>query len=128
MSALFIGRGDFHLGTVRTDAEGNVVRRTDAKWEPNDEGGCIAICDMDPEKMEPVGEAEVFGDWDAAHYLEAVLKKLGAGRPVNIPDFRSILRTAMNDREDKNFFCDYCSKCGYSCQDCIVTEWKEEEN
>ena len=26
MSTLFIGRGDFHLGTVRTDAEGNVVR------------------------------------------------------------------------------------------------------
>ena len=65
MSVFFIGRGDCRLGTVRRDAAGNVVEKTDAKWEPNDEGGCVAICAMDPDKMEPVGAAEVFGDWDA---------------------------------------------------------------
>ena len=127
MSALFIGRGDCHLGTARTDADGNVVEQTGAKWEPNDKGGCIAICDMDPDKMETVGAAAVFGDWDAARYLKAVLEKLGPGRPVNIPDFRAILKKAMRDGNGKDFFCDYCEKYGYSCRDCIVTEWIEEE-
>ena len=59
MSALFIGRGDCRLGTVKKDAVGNVVEQTGAKWEPNAEGGCVAICDMDTDKMEPTGAAEV---------------------------------------------------------------------
>lgn len=92
MGALFIGRGDCRLGLTRTDAAGNVVEKTGAKWEPNADGGCVAICEMDTDKMELVGAAEVFGDWDAAHYLARVLEKLGSGRPVNVPDFRSILK------------------------------------
>ncbi len=99
MGALFIGRGDCRLGTTKRDKAGNVVEQTGAKWEPNAEGGCVAICDMDPDKMEPVGAAEVFGDWDAAHFLARVLDKLGPGRPTNIPDFRDILKKAMADGE-----------------------------
>lgn len=127
MSALFIGRGDCHLGRTRRDAAGNVVEHTGAKWEPNPEGGCVAICAMDPDKMEPVGAAEVFGDWDAAHYLAAVLEKLEPGRPVNIPDFRAILQKAMENGQGKNYFCDFCDQFGYSCRDCIVEEWMEDE-
>lgn len=125
MSAIFIGRGDCHLGTTRTDKDGNVIEQTGAKWEPNPEGGCIAISDIDPEKMEPVGGAEVYGDWDAAHFLARVLEKLGPGRPVNVPDFRAILQKGATDGQGKDFFCDYCERYGYSCRDCIVTEWKE---
>lgn len=127
MSALFIGRGDCQLGRTKTDAAGNVIEQTGEKWEPNAEGGCVAICDMDPDKMETTGAAEVFGDWDAAHFLARVLEKLGPGRPVNVPDFRAILKAAMDDGADEDFFCDYCQRYGgYDCRDCIVTEWKEE--
>ena len=45
MSALFIGRGECRPGTVKKDAAGNVIEQTGAKWEPNAEGGCVAICD-----------------------------------------------------------------------------------
>ena len=125
MGAIFIGRGDCRLGMRRTDAEGNVVEQTGAKWEPNAEGGCVAICDMDTDKMEPTGTAEVFGDWDAAHFLARVLEKLGPGRPMNVPDFRGILKRAARDGADEDFFCEYCEQYGYSCRDCIVTAWKE---
>ena len=26
---------------------------------------------------------------------------------------------------DEDFFCEYCGQYGYTCRDCIVTEWKE---
>lgn len=126
MSAIFIGRGDCHLGTTRTDKDGKVVEQTGAKWEPNDEGGCVAICDLNPETMEPVGTTEVYGDWDAAHFLARVLEKLGPGRPANVPDFRAILKKATDDGCGENFFCEYCKQYGYSCRDCIVTEWKDD--
>lgn len=125
MSALFIGRGDCHLGRIRKDAEGNVVEQTGTKWEPNAEGGCIVICDMDQEKMETTGAAEVFGDWDAAHFLARVLEKLGTGRPANIPDLQAILKMAMDNGQGENYFCDFCERYGYSCRDCIVAEWME---
>ena len=126
MGAIFIGRGDCRLGRTRKDAAGNVVEQTGAKWEPNAEGGCIVICDMDPEKMETTGAAEVFGDWDAAHFLARVLEKLGPGRPANIPDFRAILAGYVDDTGERDIFCEYCDRRGCACQDCIVTEWMED--
>ncbi len=126
MSAVFIARGDYQPRRTRRDKNGNMVEQTRAKWELNAEGGCVAICDMDPDKMELVGAAEVYGDWDAAQFLSRVLEKLGPGRPTNIPNFRSILKKAMDDGSSEDFFCDYCEQCGYSCQDCIVTEWTDE--
>ena len=125
MSALFIDRGDCYLGLTRKDAAGNVVEQTGAKWEPSAAGGCVAICDMDQDKMETVGKAEIFGDWDAAHYLARVLEKLGMGRPVNVPNFRAILKKAMDDGQGKDYFCDFCERYGYSCRECIVAEWIE---
>lgn len=126
MSLLMIGRGDCHLGRTKTDVNGNVVEQSSAKWEPNDEGGCVAVCSVDPDKLEPTEAAEVFGDWDAAHYLKRVLEKLGPGRPANVPDFKAILERAMCDGVNEDFFCEYCQRYGYDCRDCIVTEWMEE--
>ena len=123
MGAIFIGRGDCHLGRTKKDAEGNVVEQTGARWEPNNVGGCVAICDMDPDKMEPTGPAEVFGDWDAAHFLPRVLEKLGPGRSQNVPDFQRILAQYIGETGEKDLFCDYCERQGYDCRDCIVTEW-----
>ena len=79
MSAIFIARGDCHLGTVRRDADGNAVEHCPAKIETSYEGGCIAICDMDPEKMELVGAAEVYGDWQAATFWRGCWKNWGRG-------------------------------------------------
>ena len=126
MGALFIGRGDCQLGLTRKDAAGNAVEKTGAKWEPNADGGCVAICEMDPDKMEPVGAAEVYGDGGAAHYLARVLKKLGPGRTVNVPDFRSILKKSIDDGQGEDYFCDFCERHGYSCRKCIVEEWIED--
>ncbi len=126
MSVLLVARGDCRLGTVRRDADGKIVKKSDAKFETNAEGGCVAICELDPETRGPISAAEVFGDWDAAHFLARVLEKLGPGRPVNVPDFRDILKKAMADGSDDDFFCDYCQRSGYDCRDCIVTEWKED--
>jgi len=122
---VLIARGDCRLGATRRDKAGNVVEHTEAKFEPNTEGGCVAICELDAEKMEPVNATEVYGDWDAAHFLARVLKMLGPGRPVNIPDFRAILKEGMADGYGDGFYCDYCDRRGSSCRDCIVTEWKE---
>lgn len=126
MGSVFIGRGDCHLGRIKTDAEGNVVEKTSAKWEPNNVGVCVAICDMDPDKMEPTGPAEVFGDWDAAHFLPRVLEKLGPGRSPNVPNFRAILKMAMDNGQGKFYFCDFCERFGNACRNCIVTEWLED--
>lgn len=126
MGAIFIGRGDCHLGRTRTDAEGNVVEKSEAHWEQNDKGGCVAICDMDPDKMETVGPAEIFGDWDAAHFLPRVLEKLGPGRALNVPDFKAILKKAMDNGQGKFYFCDFCER--RDCQNCIVEEWLEDED
>ena len=49
MSVLLVARGDCRLGTVRRDADGKIVKKSDAKFETNAEGGCVAICELDPE-------------------------------------------------------------------------------
>ena len=127
MSVLLVARGDCRLGTVRRDTDGKIVEKSDAKFETNAEGGCVAICELDPETMEPITASEVYGDYQAAHYLARVLEKLGPVRPVNIPDFRDILKKAMADGSDDDFFCNYCQRYGgYDCRDCIVMEWKED--
>ncbi len=107
------------------DAAGNVIEKSEAKWEPNPEGGSVAICDIDPDTMQPVGDAEVYGDWDAANYLKRVLEKLEPSRAVNLPDFQKIIQAQKDDGLD---FCHYCDKFGcFVCQDCIVHEWKDDE-
>ncbi len=121
--AFFVGRGDCTLGRITRDADGNLIEKSSTKWEPNPEGGSVAICDVDPDTMQPVGAAEVYGDWDAANYLRRVLEKLEPSRDVNLPDFQGIIRRAQIDGVD---ICDYCGKYGFSCRDCIVSDWKGE--
>lgn len=122
MSLLIIGRGECTLGHTERDAAGNIVQKSAAKWEPDPEGASVAICRADPDTMEPVGAAEVFGDWDAAAYLSRVLALLGPGRPINIPDMDAIIKGAIQEGFNP---CDYCHRAEL-CRDCIVTEWKGE--
>lgn len=126
MGLIAIGVGTCTLGRRTVDKDGKVVSETQAKWEYDPEGGSVAIVTLNPETMEPEGAAEVFGDWDAAHYLAEILKRLGTRRPKNIPNFKAILKKAMSDGGGEDFFCDYCEGYGYSCRECIVTEWIED--
>lgn len=122
MSLLIIGRGKCTMGRTERDTAGNIAKKSAAKWEPDPEGGSVAICRADPDTMEPVGAAEVFGDWDAAAYLPRVLALLGPGRPINIPDMAAIIKGAIQEGFNP---CDHCHGIEL-CRDCIVTEWKGE--
>ena len=85
------------------------------------DGGSVAIWPMDPEKMEPSGPAEVYGDWDAAAYLRRVVELIHPNRQINIPDLEAMIRAAAKDGVD---ICTYCPD--YNCRGCIVNEWKED--
>lgn len=122
MGIIGIGVGEAKLGYTRTDTAGNVVEQTKAKWEPNPDGGSVAIWAINPETMEPDGQAaEVYGDWDAAAYLCRVVELIHPNRKINIPDLEAMVRAAAKDGAD---ICTYCPDC--RCRDCIVNEWKED--
>ena len=122
MSLFFMGRGDAILGRVERDASGKETKRINAHWEHNQEGGSVAIGTLDPETMQPIGPAAVFGDWDAAAYLARVLALLGPGRHINIPDMAAIIKGAIREGFEP---CEYCTARG-DCPDCVVTVWREE--
>lgn len=121
MSLLIIGRGECTLGHVELDASGKETKRINARWEHNPEGGSVAICKVDPDTMEPVGAAEVFGDWDAATYLSRVLALLGPGRHINVPDMAAIIKGTIREGFEP---CEYCTA-RRDCPDCVVNTWKE---
>lgn len=124
MSLLFLAKGTAYLGSARTDEHGNVISTSEPRFEPDPDGGSVAVGVLDPNTMEPTGPASLFGDWDAAGYLSRVMALLQPSRAVNIPDFRAILHAAKADGNE-DVFCQYCS--GLNCRDCIVREWKADE-
>ncbi len=121
MSLFVVGRGECTLGFTERDAAGNLVQKSAAKWEPSPDGGSVAIREVDPDPMEPMGAAEVFGDWDAAGYLPRIVELLGPGRPSNVPDMAAIIKSAVREGFDP---CEYCTTRGL-CRDCIMNTWKE---
>jgi len=124
MAIIMIGLGETRLGTIRRDKDGNEVK-TPARWTPDPKGGSVCVCLLNPETMEPEGDAEIYGDWDAAAYLKRVLELLKPTRRSNLPDIKSMIQAAYRDGFD---ICDYCCEQGkWYCQDCIVQEWKDEE-
>ena len=68
-----------------------------------------------------IGEAEVYGDWDAAAYLRRVVELIHPNRQINIPNLEAMIRAAAKDGVD---ICTYCPD--YNCRGCIVNEWKED--
>lgn len=119
-----IGLGETRSGAIRRDKNGNEVK-TPARWAPNPEGGSVCICRLNPETMEPEGDVEIYGDWDAAAYLKRVLELLEPTRQSNLPELKSMIRVANKDGCN---ICEYCyERGGRRCQDCIVQEWKDEE-
>lgn len=98
-----------------------MIKETPAQWEPDPAGGCVALWPINPETMKVDGAAEIYGDWDAAHYLARVVELIHPNRQINVPDLEAIIKSAAADGYD---ICDYCPDSGYSCRDCIVNEWK----
>ena len=122
MGTIAIYRGNMTLGRIRTDKAGGVIEKLPPKWEDHLAGACVALVPVNPETMEQEGAAEIFGDYDAAHYLARILELIHPNRQINIPNLKEIIRAAAIDGAD---LCDYCrDPC--SCRDCIVKEWKEE--
>lgn len=123
MSVIFLATGHTHLGMNKVDKDGNVTESTPAHFEFAPDGPCVAVGELDPKTMEVKDNPSIFGDWDAAGYLEEAMERLQPRRRANIPDFKAIIQRAyMEDGND--LVCDYCQ--GLNCRDCIVREWKEE--
>lgn len=120
MSVIFLAKGNCTMGILKEDP----TKSTPAQFTADEDGGCIAIGELDPETMQPKEPVtDLYGDWDAAGYLAKVLELMKPRRGVNIPDLKAIVQRAY--KEDGNdLICDYCQD--FKCRDCIVNEWKEE--
>lgn len=121
---IFLAKGTCKLGMTHKDKDGNVTQSTSAQFIFDGTGGSIAVGEMNPEtKTIDTDSVSIFGDWDAAGYLEEALKLLNPKRKVNIPDFKYIIQSII--RSDHIDICDNCHDY-YKCRDCIVRDWKEE--
>lgn len=126
---IYIGRGDVTMGSTITDRAGNVVKQLPARYEEKDDGACVVIGQINTETGKLGDVTSVYGDWQAAEYLGDVLSRMGKTRPINIPDFKAMVKRAEKDRVwgEGNIFCEKCRETGsMSCRFCIVNEWKEE--
>lgn len=124
MSMIFLAKGVCKLGVIQRDKDGNVASSTQAQFTFDDTGSSIAVGEMDPETKEINGElVYIFGDWDAAGYLEEALRLLKPRRRINIPNLRAIVQEAYEE-DGCDLLCDYCKS--VNCRDCIVREWREE--
>ena len=71
MCMIFLAKGVCHLVRTQRDKDGNIVESTPAEFIWNKDGGSIAIGHMDPKSKEIYEETvSIFGDWDAAGYIE----------------------------------------------------------
>lgn len=120
---IFIAKGVCHLGRVEKDKDGNVTEEIPPYFEEKPDGSSVVVGIINSETKEQEGDADIFGDWDAAQYLTKVLQLIAPKRPVNIPNFKEIVRNAYNDGTD---ICEHCSRDFIFCRDCIVEEWKNE--
>lgn len=126
MNVVFLAKGTCTLGMTKKDKDGNVASSTQAQFTFDDAGGSVAVGEMNPDTNEVDAETvSIFGDWDAAGYLEEALKLLNPKRKVNIPDFKYIIQSII--KHDGVDICDHCHAF-YKCSDCIIKDWKEESD
>lgn len=126
MGILFIGTGNTTLGHTTRDKDGNIVEQIPAKWEADPEGGSVALAAIDPETMQPVEGVSVYGNWDAASYLQHVLEILAPNREINIPDMKKLLRNVWKESHEPSGLCAFCEGKPSVCRDCILKEWQRE--
>lgn len=141
MSTIFMSVGAVTLGRVTKDKDGNVVSRKPPQFTEDPAGGCVIIGKAelaeggqdDDGILIQTGPVEVFGDYQAAEYLRRAVELLQPSRPINIPNFRAIVREAVRQGVD---ICECCRPLENqrdgeirhtpACADCIVREWMEE--
>ena len=111
-TAVLIARGTCTLGRVTTDADGNEVSRTPAKFVMDEEGSCFAVCPVevnevndDIDSVTQIGDASVVAVFDTDMLLTNVMEKLGI-RQRNTPDLAK-LRKKLYKEADVDL-CDYC--------------------
>lgn len=124
MSIVFLAKGHAHLGMNKMDNNGNIVESVPARFEFAPDGPCVAVGELDPETMEAKGDADIYGDWDAAGYLAKAMELLKPSRKLNIPDFKAIVKSLWE--EDHIDLCDHCRDF-HDCSACIVNTWKAED-
>ena len=120
---IFLAKGTAKMGMCTRDGDGNIVTQTPATFTVEDTGSCIAVGTIDTEThqiKEPV--SAIYGDWDAAGYLGAILQMINPSRTLNIPDFKSLIIEAFNNGFD---ICEHCDP-AYFCRECVVAQWKAE--
>lgn len=121
---LFVTKGNAYFGEKKVDADGNIIKETPAHFDTDENGCCVAIGQFDEDTTElKINVQGLYGDWDAAGYLGAILEMLKPQRQVNLPDFKAIFKTALENGEN---LCKYCQKGFGGCRDCIVNQWTEE--
>lgn len=121
MSMIFLTTGNYTLGCTTRDKDSNIIKQTQPKFEPDDKGGCVIVGKLNPDTMEQIGSADIFGNYNATAYLKKALDLLSPNRAVDVPNFKEMYLNAFLDGQD---FCDYCQDC--QCNNCIIAEWKEE--
>lgn len=111
-TAVLIARGTCTLGRVTTDADGNEVSRTPAKFVMDEEGSCFAVCPVevnevndDIDSVTQIGDASVTAVFDTDMLLTNVMEQLGI-RQRNTPDLAK-LRKKLYKEADVDL-CDYC--------------------
>lgn len=120
---IFIAKGNAYIGQIKRDQDGNITEQIPPRFEETPDGSCVAVGIINSETNEQEGAAEIFGDWQAAQFLAKTLEYIAPKRPVNLPDFKEIVRRAYDDGTD---ICEYCGLDFSRCRDCIVEEWKNE--
>ena len=123
MSLIFLATGRATMGINKRDKDGNIIEKVPARFEFENGGPCVAVGELDPETMQVKGDVDLFGDWQAAEYLEEAMKKLKPRRPVNIPDFKALIQEAYT-AAGEHTVCFMCP--AINCRECIVNEWLEE--
>lgn len=122
MPMIFLATGNFNLGRINRNKNGNVIKETPPKFEHNDKGNCVIVGKINPETMEQIDTADLFGNYQASAYLKKTLELLNPNRAVDVPNFKQIICSAIHNGVD---ICDYCSD--MNCSNCVVSEWKQEE-
>jgi len=114
-------KGTCTLGCRRLDKDGNVIEEIPAKFESGD-GGSVAVCTLDDETMEQIGDAMIFGDYQHWNFLNYALQLLSPTRPGNMPDFEDIFVNIYAGSHDHD--CPFRPYCGrVLCADCVCWEW-----
>ena len=123
---VFLTKGTFMLGMKTRDRDGNIVKDVAPMFTVSEDGGSVAVGILDDETMNPVGPAELFGDFQPWQYLSYALKLLKPKRRGNIPDFEGMIK--QHAKVNGRTYCIFDDDCeAQHCQDCIVREWMDDD-